>query len=275
MKKDISWGRFGPNDFSKLHELARRLTVRANGMAFYFKIIDPAVDKQPGTPALSNFNTPASTPPISRPSTRPSSPVYSPTPSNASVSSAMHRHNHHRHRFFRQSFFHRHHHSHHRSSLLSQLHHPSSLFHEVLSRTTENPVGVFESQRYLNIEIHLSHPESNEFSTCMMRLLGESAKELLTCCADSLDYVADWLERLNTDRYWKLYRRAKVKPWEESVSECLEAKNKLQRILDDFRGGKRWVIICHIKLVALLRSLSLALLDFVYLTCTERRLTQI
>ena len=41
MKKDCSFGRFGPGDFRLIHELVRRMTVRANGMAFYFKIMDP------------------------------------------------------------------------------------------------------------------------------------------------------------------------------------------------------------------------------------------
>ncbi|KAI5115336.1 hypothetical protein M0805_008881, partial [Coniferiporia weirii] len=173
LKKDLSWGRFGSKDFSRLHELARRMAVRANGMAFYFKIIDPVVGKQVGT--FSVLNTPMSSPAQSRAPTRPPSPNLSQievnSPSNVSISSTRPR-NRHRHHSAHHSihnslyqhtlnFYHSHHHHHHHH-VPSVFTHPTSLFHEVLSRSTENAVGVFESQRFLNLELRMAHPNADE-----------------------------------------------------------------------------------------------------------------
>lgn len=248
MKKDISWGRFGSKDFSRLHELARRMAVRANGMAFYFKIIDPQLDKQPGTPAFSRITTPSSTPVISRASSRPSSPNRdsrgeSNLPSSTSITSSTRRRHRHKHHILHHSFhlphgFHHHHHL--PSSFIMHIQHPSSLFHEIIDRSSENPVGVFESHRYLNLETRLTHPSSGEYVTRMMCLLKESVKDLLKCDADALDYVASWLERLNQDRFSRLFFRKKALSWEETIEQHEEMRARLQNTLDDFRNKKRY-----------------------------------
>ncbi|KAH8111149.1 hypothetical protein DFH11DRAFT_1880050 [Phellopilus nigrolimitatus] len=246
LKKDFSWGRFGSKDFSRLHEIARRMTVRANGMAFYFKIIDPVVDKQPGFVALSVVNTPLSTPAQSRAPTRPPSPTPSHsevnTPSNVSIVSTTRPRNRHRQHSLHHSIYHHLHgqsHSPHHRHMLSMFGHPTSLFQEAISRSTGNAVGVFESQRYLNLESRLAHPDAGRLTEHIMELLGESTDELLACCADTLDHLAGWLERMNQDRFWKLFRRERLKTWKESIRDDEAVKDKLRRVLDEFREKKR------------------------------------
>lgn len=254
MKKDVSWGRFGSKDFSRLHELARRMAVRANGMAFYFKIIDPVVDKQPGTPALSRLSTPASTPMVSRASSRPPSPTRhsgdeANLASNASISSSTRRRRSHKHSLLHYSFHlprsashHRHHHRHLPASFIMHIQHPSSLFQEIVERSAENPVGVFESQRYLNLETRLTHPSSGEYITHILGLLKQSAEELLACNVEALDHIVSWLERMNQERFFKLFLREKSLSWEDTIKQHEDMKARLQKSLDEFRNKKRYVL---------------------------------
>lgn len=254
MKRDISWGRFGSKDFSRLHELVRRMTVRANGMAFYFKIMDSSANRQPGTPAFSLLNTPAPTPPASRPpsptrSAQSLSLSRTNTSSNVSVASApasirhRHQHRHSAHNSLYQSalnFYH----THHRNS--RQHHHrhrfnPSSLFHDVFDRSEEGAVGVFESQRYLNLETRLMHPNAEEVIPQVVGHLGESSSGLTECCADALDHLARVFDRMNQDRFWKLFCRERERTWEETIRYDEEMRAKLRSVLEEFRQKKRSV----------------------------------
>ena len=236
LKKDISWGRLGANDFTHLHELLRRLTVRANGMAFYFRIVNPK-DKFPGTPtpAASRASTPLATPATSR-APSPASREESVVPSNASQNSGTRR---------RKGQGQSHHtgHRHHKShiSVFLSAHHPSSLFQEALVRSAENPVGVFESQRYLNLETRMTHPQADAYLTDMLSLLSESSNELLTVCADTIDHIAGWFERVNNDRFWRLHRRDRTSR-EDLLRGDEEARKRLQSALDEFKEKKRYDI---------------------------------
>lgn len=275
LKRDLSWGRFGSKDFSKLHEIARRMTVRANGMAFYFKIMDSSKNRQPGTPAFSLLNTPMPSPPTSPPTSRPPSPTRSTrslseqvvSSSNASIASASpsmshpypnHGPNYNRRRRNRHSAqnslyhhalnltHHSHHHTHHSHHHHSRhLHYPSSLFHEVLDRQAEGAVGVFESQRYLNLETRLTHPNAEEVIPRVVAHLGESSADLTATCADALDHLAAWLGRMNQDRFWKLFRRDREKTWGEGIQEDEAMCARLRSVLEEFRLKKRleWVFL--------------------------------
>ncbi|KAL5501058.1 hypothetical protein ACEPAH_9445 [Sanghuangporus vaninii] len=256
IKKDFSWGRFGPNDFSRLHEFVRHMTVRANGMAFYFKVIG----SETGGPALSLLNTPWSTPTQSRPATRPSSPAEmfrdDPTPSTASVKSTgrrkvLHHHRvaslssprpilrrHHSHQQVHHHHLnHRHlHHSHHHTSR------PASVLSSGASSFFEKPVGIFESQRYVNIESRFSHPASEELFLIITARLADGSRDLIVACGDTLDHVISWLERMNQDRFWKLYGRGH-KHWQEAIRDDELAMSKLQYTLDEFWNEKRHLVL--------------------------------
>ncbi|KAI5122416.1 hypothetical protein M0805_002966 [Coniferiporia weirii] len=243
MEKDLSWGRFGPKDFALLHELARHMTVRANGMVFYFKIIGP----QPGMPSLSLLNTPWSTPSHSRPPTRPASPTSSRGEGNVQAKtpakSATRRHSHHH--VYSHPFFHnalRRHHTRHYQHR-HQHHRHDDREPSISARPSETVVGVFESQRYLNLESRYSHPSADELFMHIMQSLGESTHDLVICCADTLNHVVAWLERMNQDRFWRLYGRKRGKSWEEAVHDDEVAREKLRFVLEEFWGKKRHQVL--------------------------------
>ncbi len=211
--RDIIWCRFAPGDFSVFQQLGRRLAGRANGMSLYFTLADPSNNKFPTTPAPSHPNTPGpSTPLVSRPpsperdetelkarlqrgekggtedSEENESPVVEGSafdeaktprstrgklalslsrislertrtggsqPSSPIVQSVRHHHHHHHH-----------HHQH------GQLQH--NLLHLSLGRKKEYAVGVFESQRYMDLEARMLHdPHAEVYTQRMTRLLEE------------------------------------------------------------------------------------------------------
>ena len=253
IKKDFSWGRFGPNDFSRLHELVRHMTVRANGMAFYFQVIG----SEAGGPGLSLLNTPWSTPTQSRPTTRPPSPAEirddGPKSLNASVKSVNRKRALHHHRVASLSTSHTvlrrhhprpqvHHHyhlNHHRHShLRQQASRPGSVLSSFASSFSENPVGIFESERYANIESHFSHPAAEEIFPLISAQLFSSSSDLIAACGDALDHVVDWLERTNQDRFWKLFGRSH-KRWQDAIRDDEQALANLQRTLNEFWNEKR------------------------------------
>ncbi|OCB89516.1 hypothetical protein A7U60_g3311 [Sanghuangporus baumii] len=259
MKRDISWGRFGSKDFSRLHELVRRMTVRANGMAFYFKIMDSSANKQPGTPAFSLLNTPAHSPPSSRPpsptrsarSSRSLSDLnISASASVASVNSASARRRrrqqrHSAHNSLYQAALQFYHHAHHRNSRQSRhqhphrRHHTSSLFHDVLNKTSEGAVGVFESQRYLNLETRLTHPNAEEFIPQIVHHLGESSADLVQCAGDALEHLTLKFGRMNEDRFYKLFCRERAMSWEEGIHDDESMLKKLKSVREEFRTKSR------------------------------------
>lgn len=145
-------------------------------MGFYFKIMDPARHRFPGTPSASMSTTPNTTPLPSRSS----SPIPDEKSLKRSTTSGTSRKGGKKRPRARS-----------RSNVRS-----SSLFHEVYARLHENPVGIFESQRYLNLETRFAHPDADEVLSRMMKLLGDSAADLLGCCSDALDYSIAWFDRM-------------------------------------------------------------------------------
>ncbi|KAI5115077.1 hypothetical protein M0805_006708, partial [Coniferiporia weirii] len=100
-------------------------------------------------------------------------------------------------------------------------------------------VGVFESQRFLNLELRMAHPNADELVPRIMELLIESANELIVCCADTLDHLVGWLERMNQDRFWKIYGRRRKMTWEEGIRKDEAMRERLRSTLDEFRQKKR------------------------------------
>ncbi|TDL21197.1 hypothetical protein BD410DRAFT_821614 [Rickenella mellea] len=229
LKRDVSWGRIGARDWSKLHGITRRLTARANGMAFYFKIIDPTREKFPVTPAPSRPESVINTPSPSRPATPLTSGAEdSPAPSVAPTTVSSMRRKLHSHIPHLQLNLH--------NSLFR-----SHAFQD-LGRLPSTAVGIFESQKYLNLESHFQHPRADMFMENAMCLLQESSKDLLVASADATRHVMAWLERLNSDRYWKLYGREHAK-WSESVKENEEARKRHRKALNKFREQQRQIVI--------------------------------
>jgi hypothetical protein len=171
LPNDLTVSRFKPTDFQAFQGFARRITGRVQGMGMYFNLIDPTKSKFPLTPGTSVAPTPTPGTPTSRSrqesvergekkeesqaptpkSSRPISPRDSPTSGHP----------------------HKSHHPH--------FHLPHHILHQSLTnlslrrrRRAEHVVGVFESQKYLNLEAKLLRdPRQEEWIQMETELLSE------------------------------------------------------------------------------------------------------
>lgn len=156
LRSDLIYGRYSPADFVPFQDLTRRAAARANGMGVYFSLVDPTRPRFPATPAVSVPQTPALSrqPSLDEHDTSkltldqarltpiPPSPSHSRQNSHINLSKRLHR---------------------------DLLH-----FHPGMRRH-ENAVGVFESQRYMNLEATRFHdPYSEEYTAQMLESLNES-----------------------------------------------------------------------------------------------------
>ena len=174
-------------------DLARRMASRGNGMGMYFSMIDPTRERFPGAPGASVPQTPrmeggatprmeggatprmegAMTPRGSAPGSRVGSPER--TDESAGRESDRRRSRSHSRQVLHQASRNRvghhrqhghHHHDHHRL-----LHHALL---PVRSSRFEHAVGVFESQKYLNLEAtKLRDPLAEEYTAQTTTLLND------------------------------------------------------------------------------------------------------
>ncbi|KAH7888067.1 hypothetical protein F5I97DRAFT_1806524 [Phlebopus sp. FC_14] len=259
LKLDIIYCRFAPTDYHEMHDLTRRLTVRANGMDVYYTLIDPTRERFPLTPVPSVPATPTMTSPVH-------SRQQSPAPSigreegHGDQAGVERRKHHARHRRTPSRKRHGHHsgaHSHKRQhsttykhSASHHSHHNllhSSLLHLALSRTpkTEFAVGVFESQRYLNLEAtHLSHPESARYTQRATELLSTSCQDLLRCCELALQNSSDWLG-CTRDHRFKIWvcSEEKQKRRKDNIKKFEDLHRDLSVALDEFIRKKRLSVL--------------------------------
>lgn len=231
LKRDIVWHRFSGADLAAFRYQLQRLSVAANGMNLYFTLIDPTRERFPTTPAPSHPGTPLDSPMISAFPSRDQSPSRGserrPTPQTpqtpqtppaqhdfAKAVNSAKRRSRPRHPHFepdsptrsssRPVSVHtgRHSHSHRHSGPASLIHalHLHGLHHR------EHVVGVFESQRYLDLEsTHFAHPLAARFTEHASELLRESAEGLLQECVKGLQTLDQWLEtsRKNKRKFWR------------------------------------------------------------------------
>ncbi|KAF9446717.1 hypothetical protein P691DRAFT_776668 [Macrolepiota fuliginosa MF-IS2] len=281
LNSDFVLCRFAPDDFRAFQVLGRRLAGRANGMSLYFRLADPSNDKFPITPGPSVVNTPGPSSPAAsrshspertdgrgRPHLRVQTDDTNPegrqgngeevildearTPRSA------------RSRMFTKSrpisrkpstslertrsagsppaspVLHHHHHHHHHHHLLHQ-----SLLHLSLGRKKEHAVGVFESQRYLNLEARrLNDPYGEVCTQRLTRLLQECCTDLLSVTREGLIGVKDWLGTV---------RDARLRFWVKAATKDAQRQNKLDEIqrlryrvasaLEEFRNDKRLKVL--------------------------------
>jgi Putative ER transporter, 6TM, N-terminal len=184
LDSDLIYSRFSPEDFHTFLNLARRITARASGMETYFTLIDPISEKFPGTPAPSvaatplTPATPTSIPTFQSPernefpfgaadykfdNSLPMSPTHRPSYASSSQDTQFYPNLHGR---FHGTG----------SPRLNLRHLPHNLLHRRLLRVShprrEKAVGVFESQRYLNLEATNFHdPAAKAYTTRATGLL--------------------------------------------------------------------------------------------------------
>ncbi|THU98769.1 hypothetical protein K435DRAFT_720372 [Dendrothele bispora CBS 962.96] len=346
LPSDLIYSRFQPMDFKPLHNLIKRMAVRANGMTIYFGLIDPTRERFPITPVTSRPNTPGANTPntarsrapsvdpveraemverIERPervdraegsserversekcemtektdkqegSQRPSSsravsmdrglptlkvntalterddawstyshltPVttnspsiglrrshyrthhssysqHAHTPTNHSHYHTPHSHHHHPH------FQHHHHHHHHHRLLHNALAHLSHISLPRHHKRDDHAVGVFESQRYMDLEAKVFHdPLSEMYTERTKELLTESCDALLEGCKEMIVNMQDWLMNCRKGR-WNFWQKktSKEDMWQKRVEELEKLRARMERLLREFKEEKRHSVL--------------------------------
>ena len=263
LPRDIIWGRFSPGDISALQSSIRRIVTRAEGMNIYFTLIDPTRERFPVTPATTQPNTPvltrSNTPAVSRSSSpvrgrrdRRSADVLEQVQTRDSAyrrqggaASPLHqaiaRHLRH---LSRTRTHHSHRHAHQHSGYHDNHLHLSLLemAHTLSARPdAESAVGVFESQRYLNLEAtRLSHRQSPEMTAQFTELLGEACEDLLGASKDGLVAVKEWVTGVRRADWGSRHKVEKMR--QERKQKLEEVRNHVHRIIDEFRTDKRYAI---------------------------------
>jgi hypothetical protein len=243
-----------------MREKVQSLVMRAHGMNVYFSLTDPTRERFPVTPVPSRPGSPSiGTPNVSRPSSptrTEGSPDASPAELHPTAVCSEAQAEQHRGRtasqrhprfdvgFFSNSakshlhgtLFRRHHHRHSHISLLSGVHHHDNL--------REHVVGVFESQRYLDLESHhFAHPLAVYYTERSTTLLRQSCEPLLRSCGMCLGELDLWL-RTSRHKRW-MFCCAGVKCFNvqrERLDALYRAYDELTRAVETFRTSLRFVI---------------------------------
>ena len=189
LRSDLIYGRFSPLDFAAFQQMCRRMSGRTNGLATFFSFVGLGAGAGIGlgagksggdeTPAHTVPNSPEKGTPRAGPSRKtsmheddegksphaPSSPHTTLSHTKAPSSILHQRHLHHDHD---------HSHKLHTSLLSLSRHGPSYDKPNRGHETTEHAVGIFESQRYLNLEATLLwDPNWEEWTRKALQGLGE------------------------------------------------------------------------------------------------------
>ncbi len=108
-----------------------------------------------------------------------------------------------------------------------------------LALDEEEPhVGLFETQRYLNLEARMFHPNSEQLTEQATSLLYQSTKGILLASATGLELAIEWLDRLNTLRFRYPWQKEEGTSHEESLAACQKAASDLEEALTLFRSRK-------------------------------------
>lgn len=257
--RDISWGRFSGKDLDGMRGKVQRLVMRAHGMNVYFTLTDPTRERFPVTPVPSQLGSPAmGTPNVSRPSSpgrTEESPSASPAFPRSPVGCSQTEVEEHRGRPVQQrhphfdidspsrsvkahshsTLFRRHHRQSH-ISLLMGVHHHDHL--------REHVVGVFESQRYLDLESHhFAHPLAAYYTERSTTLLRQSCEPLLRACSLGLERLDLWL-RTSRRRRWMFWWGGQecFVMQQERLDALHQVCEELTRAVEAFRTTLRFVI---------------------------------
>ncbi|KAG6856698.1 hypothetical protein H0H87_001739 [Tephrocybe sp. NHM501043] len=227
LRSDLIYGRFSPVDFIPFHDLARRAAVRANGMGVYFSLVDPTRPRFPATPVPS----------------MPTTPVLSRAPSFEGLEELTMKKTH-----ISQSPSHPSSPNHSRQSshvnLSKHVHHSLLHFHPGRHRH-ENAVGVFESQRYMNLEAtRLNDPHSEMHTAQMIDGLSECCYNLLDCCRNGLSAVQEWLSTVRSGRIRFLFKTKEAKErWSTQLAEHQKFRDELFAVIERFRTDERYRVL--------------------------------
>ncbi|KAJ2912099.1 hypothetical protein MD484_g8319, partial [Candolleomyces efflorescens] len=257
LPNDLTVSRFSPTDFQAFQGFARRITGRVQGMGMYFNLIDPTKSRFPSTPGTSVAPTPTPgtpttprsrqesvergekraeesqvpTPKSSRAISPRGSPRDSPTLSSSHLQKSPTRDHHHHHTHF---------------------HLPHHILHQSLTnlslrrrRRAEHVVGVFESQKYLNLEAKLLRdPRQEEWIQMETELLSEGCVPLLEECSKGIKTVDSWLDHVRHGRFNSCLGRTKKENHRARlVEQVVEVQSTLSAALSEFREHGRLRVI--------------------------------
>ncbi|KAJ7581095.1 hypothetical protein C8J56DRAFT_256925 [Mycena floridula] len=234
LESDLIYSRFGPTDFRALQQIARRMAVRANGMTTFLSLIDATRDKFLVTPLPSRPGTPGANTPVrlSRAPTLEDAPS-TPTESMNRISSSF-SHSHHHHHHHRQS-----HHNH-----RHLLH--NSFIHIPMPHSKEEPaVGVFESQRYADLEAtHFGETNAAELLQQMVSRLSDCCDVLLGHGQESLAWIQTWLGAVRVGR-WRFWISIKEKRqiWSVKLEEAQKLRDTINAAREEFRSKTRHLVL--------------------------------
>lgn len=236
---DLIYGRYAPSDFIAFQDLARRLAARGNGMGVYFLLIHPSHPRFPATPAPSGVGTPV----LSRSSTRLTRahsgeglPERQRMPGSVDTSSISNEDT----PGSPRGSFQSHHAGH--FDLHRQLHQNilRRAFHPRAQRY-ESAVGVFESQRYMDLEAErFNDPFAEVYTEQTTQNLNASCHNLLNGCRGGLLTIKDWLGHLHDGRIKYLLQTREIKAkWEKELTEHQRIRDELAAALEIFRKEER------------------------------------
>jgi hypothetical protein len=118
-----------------------------------------------------------------------------------------------------------------------------NLRNSVILETEEGQVGLFETQRYLNLEARMFHPEYESLTEQAVSLLCRSTRDLLLASATGLEFVVDWLDNLNHRRFNWTWKDRGVEDREQCLAECEKAVAILHEALIVFMERERCALL--------------------------------
>ncbi len=108
-------------------------------------------------------------------------------------------------------------------------------------RKIQQPVGVYESQRYMNVE--REQGIDAEHVSIQLELLAEAALPLVVETSLALKEVLGWLKRVNKQRsIWraKMQKEKERQMQNDTAAALLERLNMLDQTLQDFKTSRRF-----------------------------------
>lgn len=136
------------------------------------------------------------------------------------------------------------HHHHHHGSLHNLLH--NSLLHLSLARAkNEQAVGVFESQRYMDIEATIFHdPDAIPHTQQAMNLLFHCCDPLLKANRSAVSAVSDWLRDARRGRFafWRSAKQKKM-AWQTKFDTLQKTRDDLEALLKEFKFQNRFEVL--------------------------------
>lgn len=113
-------------------------------------------------------------------------------------------------------------------------------------------MGVFESQRYLNLEARRLHdPLEEEHTREANALLKDSCGDMIGVCEEGIKEIVDWLGRARDGRLrWTGWGEAgkekQEKLWKDGCEKLRSVRDNVARELEVFMEKKRCVLIVRL-----------------------------